>query len=488
MISQFNDFSSWREDKITIEGGEVYRLYFEDTVPNMFLVQNPNGVILKVSIGGIPTTDNYEFLIGTNSSETIGRPKGSRYLYLLNDNSENAIVTVYSIKDTFDINILKNTTVSMDNATVNVDGIVKGFKAGVSIPSGNNDIGNVGVTDASAARLKTAISQLMTSGGSDIGTGMETLKTLVSGNLPTIKEKTTNINTLLNQKLNSDLSSIKTAIENTNTIVAGEGNAVRKIISYANNLTSITFGASTYKKINDCGIYMLLSTLLADIEWMVTTNLKGQPEPTPIQSIGTKIHVDSYKISGDNVILSCRYERRGDYMPRFGTVTVPCYRAFYKHYGGETDYYIKIEDFFTNELFVSHPQEPVEYYMRPSNGKNMTLTGISPVEIYEGNSKHVNNFQPGAPSSVSDIGADSTLTFSSSNDDGSMLKICNYIHSIRTSFPACTVKIYTSESDYFTTLITGSSPVTDLDIDVFGIVITNTTTTEGKISIIGGWK
>lgn len=146
-LHQFTNLSTWREDKITVEPGKVYTLTFMDTRPNMFYIQNPNNVKLRVSIGSIPTHENYEFKIDENTTATLGRPIQTGYLYILNDGVEMASLTVYSIAKEFDMNVLKNLSLKADNVTLETDGIVRGFAGGVKLPSGDNVLGKVGLTD-----------------------------------------------------------------------------------------------------------------------------------------------------------------------------------------------------------------------------------------------------------------------------------------------------------------------------------------------------
>ena len=117
-MNQFTNLSSWREDNIIVKSGECYQLSFIDTKPNMFYVQNPNNCKLKISISKIPTKTNYEFLVNPNSSEPMGRPMPTGNLYILNTGTVDATLKIYSIADKFDMNILKNFSVSLDGVTV----------------------------------------------------------------------------------------------------------------------------------------------------------------------------------------------------------------------------------------------------------------------------------------------------------------------------------------------------------------------------------
>lgn len=146
MLTQFNS-STWREDNISIESGEVFDLNFIDTKPNMFYVQNPNNDELKISISSIPNKKSYEFVVHSNSCEPIGRPTGTGHLYILNTGTTSAKVKVYSIADKFDMNILKNFVVSLSGVTVEAQQEIK-FAEGVALPSGTNNIGVVSLKES----------------------------------------------------------------------------------------------------------------------------------------------------------------------------------------------------------------------------------------------------------------------------------------------------------------------------------------------------
>lgn len=152
-LKQFNNLSSWREDDMQIKGGEVGTLFFHDTKPNMFLIQNPNDTFLKISISKIPTAHNYEFLVQPNSTDTLGKPTGTAYLYILNTGTLDISVKIFSIFEKFDMNILKNVTIQADGATFVSDGLVKGFESGVQLPSGTNTIGRVNIASESIGFL-----------------------------------------------------------------------------------------------------------------------------------------------------------------------------------------------------------------------------------------------------------------------------------------------------------------------------------------------
>ena len=145
-LRQFNTSGYiWETNNITIEGGEVKEISLDNSKPNMFVLQNANPVDINISLSHIPTLYNYEFQVKANTTDTFGRPSSTTKVYLFNTGSVTANVKLFSVNDTFDMNILKNTNVNIDGATVTVEdnGVIKGFQAGVSLPSGSNTIGKV---------------------------------------------------------------------------------------------------------------------------------------------------------------------------------------------------------------------------------------------------------------------------------------------------------------------------------------------------------
>lgn len=158
-LRQFNTSGYiWETNNISIEGGEVKEISLDNSKPNMFVLQNANPVDINISLSHIPTLYNYEFQVKANTTDTFGRPSSTTKVYLFNTGSVTANVKLFSVNDTFDMNILKNTNVNIDGATVTVEdnGVIKGFQAGVSLPSGSNTIGKVGLEST----VNNAITQI----------------------------------------------------------------------------------------------------------------------------------------------------------------------------------------------------------------------------------------------------------------------------------------------------------------------------------------
>ena len=133
-LVQFRNLSSWRKNDITISPHEVYTLNVRDTNPNIFIVTNPNMATLKIGISSIPREESYEFKVEYNTTEVLGRPMGTSYLYILNDSSIPVKITVFSIEKEFEAGILKNMNVSLDGYTIESSSEISGIKEGVYLP------------------------------------------------------------------------------------------------------------------------------------------------------------------------------------------------------------------------------------------------------------------------------------------------------------------------------------------------------------------
>lgn len=170
MIQQFNDLSSWRKEEITIKKNELYTLNYRDTRPNIFVVINPNKAVLKIGITNLPRTDSFEFKVDYNSTETLGRPIGTHNLYILNDSSLDINISVFSIEQDFNPEILKNLNVNLQDYTLQTTSKISGFASGVRVPVDSEVIQNQAKIISSLSNLKSVdIAALTTAVNSLVG-------------------------------------------------------------------------------------------------------------------------------------------------------------------------------------------------------------------------------------------------------------------------------------------------------------------------------
>ena len=298
MIQQFNNLSSWRKEEIKIKQHELYTLNYRDTMPNIFVVVNPNVAILKIGITNLPRTGSFEFKVDYNSTETVGRPIGTHNLYILNDSSKDVTVTVFSIEQDFDPQILKNLNVNLQDYEIQTSALISGFKAGVAMPIESEvkdnqqeiissianlksvHLGNIqtainalvkentftGKTDSILSKLDTLISGQSSGGGGGSETSYDDTELLALLTEWKNAQGWTNLAAKLSS-FDSQLSEILTTIQSdeSNTLelhknmkkllnaltvfeddtVSGSGAA-----TYLNNVTSFSFTASKKCKIH----------------------------------------------------------------------------------------------------------------------------------------------------------------------------------------------------------------------------------------------
>lgn len=133
-LRQFNEYSTWRKHDVVIDPHEVYALNFNDSMPNIFVLNNPNTATLKIGISTIPRSDSYEFKVEYNTTETFGRPFGSNKIYILNDSSVEVKINIFSIEKDFDPVLLKNMNVALEGYTLETSTIISGFDERLVLP------------------------------------------------------------------------------------------------------------------------------------------------------------------------------------------------------------------------------------------------------------------------------------------------------------------------------------------------------------------
>ena len=177
-INQFKNFSSWRVQDVTLHKG-VNTVDFNDTMPNQFVVQNPTGIKLFSSISNIPTDINYEFMIGRNTTVPLGRPTPTKKIYFYNPTDGDINIKLFSVYLPFDLSSINNNTLTIESAEISTDGIVRGFQSGVSLPTGNNVIGKVGLSGKELSYLEE-IYNFFLNNGMELMEQLESLRVLNS--------------------------------------------------------------------------------------------------------------------------------------------------------------------------------------------------------------------------------------------------------------------------------------------------------------------
>lgn len=197
--------SSWRTEDVHIPAYALKTVSFLDSTPNMFYAQNPNDVDLKVGITSIPSDHSYEFIIGSNSVKTFGRPTPANQVYFLNNSGKDISIKLFSIYGEFDLSILQETKVDLNGASFGgFDGIIRGFKA--PLPSGSNMIGKVSFDGV--IPLPSAVTEDIGNSAANLNTLLDDEETSGKINLYTLWKKINEIQTGQAQILNSILSKL----------------------------------------------------------------------------------------------------------------------------------------------------------------------------------------------------------------------------------------------------------------------------------------
>lgn len=129
--------TTWRQQNVDVSPNGVTDVYFFDTKPNAFYLQNNSDTEIYVGMTATPTTERYDVMIDRYSSDTFGKPTACNRLYILNPSNKQISITIYSASNMFDMMLLKNFRVAIEKGVLNTikfDGIIQGIKSGVSIP------------------------------------------------------------------------------------------------------------------------------------------------------------------------------------------------------------------------------------------------------------------------------------------------------------------------------------------------------------------
>lgn len=256
MLRQFPEISSWRKNDITIKPHEVYTLNFRDTLPNIFVINNPNLANLKIGISAIPRPDSYEFRVEYNTTETIGRPIGTNNLYILNDSSVAVKIVVFSDKQNFDPAILKNMNVSLEGYVIESATEISGFKEGLKLPVqmegdveqsiritgdkstaiaehlqnllSNKELGNqtnlfeiADILTKILAKDTVLNAESVTVSGTNLSTVYEYFETLIGKTVPTdLSTVYAHLETLIGKTVPTDLSAISNALSRVESILS----------------------------------------------------------------------------------------------------------------------------------------------------------------------------------------------------------------------------------------------------------------------------
>jgi hypothetical protein len=156
MDSRIN--TTWREQRFSIAGKSSKVMYFSDTKPNYFYINNHGAGDLYIGIGSlIPDKTLYDMFIESGGSNLYARGIGTDRIEIYNDSDSESMIKVTSFEDIFTPSSLGAST------TLNIAG--SGKVEVVSLPalaSGANVIGQVIIKPH--AGVMTSVNTTVTSG------------------------------------------------------------------------------------------------------------------------------------------------------------------------------------------------------------------------------------------------------------------------------------------------------------------------------------
>lgn len=140
----------------TVPAFSITTIDYLDTKPNYFRVQNRGTTEIYCSTNNMPTTKHYDFAVAGKKMKMFAEPYNRTRLYIFNPSGSDVEVAVLSFQAEFEPLTLALSEIEVE--------MPKDFETSMAItsfnaplPTGNNKIGKVEVTNAPAAADITSI-------------------------------------------------------------------------------------------------------------------------------------------------------------------------------------------------------------------------------------------------------------------------------------------------------------------------------------------
>ena len=157
---------TWRQQFVEIPPKSVKDVFFLDSKPNAFFITNNNDTDIYIGITSTPTAERFDKKLSRFDSDTFGRPTPTNRIYVFNPSDMTINITLYSASDMFDMNLLKNFKVEIQDSVLNqiqYDGIINGVKAGFEMPVKN--------LSSLISKIDTIVSKVSASGHKTMSSG-----------------------------------------------------------------------------------------------------------------------------------------------------------------------------------------------------------------------------------------------------------------------------------------------------------------------------
>ena len=142
----------------TVPAFSITTIDYLDTKPNYFRVQNRGTTELYCSTNNMPTTKHYDFAVPGKKMKMFAEPYNRTRLYIFNPSGTDVEVAVLSFQAEFDPLTLALSEIEVEvPSNFETSTAITSFNA--SLPTGNNKIGKVEVTNGVSSADITSIKE-----------------------------------------------------------------------------------------------------------------------------------------------------------------------------------------------------------------------------------------------------------------------------------------------------------------------------------------
>ena len=142
----------------TVPAFSITTIDYLDTKPNYFRVQNRGTTEIYCSTNNMPTTKHYDFAVAGKKMKMFAEPYNRTRLYIFNPSGSDVEVAVLSFQADFEPLTLALSEIEIDvPSNIETSSVINSFNA--PLPTGNNKIGKVEVTNGVAAADVTVLKE-----------------------------------------------------------------------------------------------------------------------------------------------------------------------------------------------------------------------------------------------------------------------------------------------------------------------------------------
>ena len=143
----------------TVPAFSITTIDYLDTKPNYFRVQNRGTTEIYCSTNNMPTTKHYDFAVAGKKMKMFAEPYNRTRLYIFNPSGSDVEVAVLSFQAEFEPLTLALSEIEIEvPSSIETSSVINSFNA--SLPTGNNKIGKVEITNGVSAADVTVLKEI----------------------------------------------------------------------------------------------------------------------------------------------------------------------------------------------------------------------------------------------------------------------------------------------------------------------------------------